>query len=190
MTQKLPPTIEKIIELFGGEAVIENQDDLDRPDDSISKSERLHAVIGQYRYPGDKDFRIRELVALLDEGANINARNEQGETLLLYAIENDWHFTPYEAVVELFWDTSPDHGIVRFLLQRGANVNLADRSGRTPLHLAASKGYLDLILTLLDKGADVEARDGLGRTPRNIAAEVGQTEVMELLLEFSGSDTA
>lgn len=34
--------------------------------------------------------------------------------------------------------------VVRFLLEQGATVNQADNEGWTPLHVAASCGYLDI----------------------------------------------
>lgn len=34
--------------------------------------------------------------------------------------------------------------VVRFLVEQGATVNQADNEGWTPLHVAASCGYLDI----------------------------------------------
>lgn len=49
---------------------------------------------------------------------------------------------------------TPDHApqacidenleVVRFLVEQGATVNQADNEGWTPLHVAASCGYLDI----------------------------------------------
>lgn len=44
-------------------------------------------------------------------------------------------------------------------------VNAADAGGRTPLHLAASKGMVALVWPLLSHGASVQVRDGEGATP-------------------------
>jgi hypothetical protein len=54
--------------------------------------------------------------------------------------------------------------IVRWLVtERGANVDLPDEEGRTPLHHHAGSGNGDPAL-LLELGADVHARDEYGRT--------------------------
>ena len=56
----------------------------------------------------------------------------------------------------------------------------ADNSGATPLHLAADRGYGQLVDLLLEKGADVNARDKTGAMPLNEAADKGHREVVAL----------
>jgi ankyrin repeat protein len=46
---------------------------------------------------------------------------------------------------------------VEALLEKGANINDRDRTGRTALHAAISNGKVTLIPFLLDNGADVDA---------------------------------
>ena len=55
--------------------------------------------------------------------------------------------------------------LITFLLERGANPNICNRGGVSPLHLVAEKGRVDVMAVLLDSGANIEAKDGLGRTP-------------------------
>jgi hypothetical protein len=54
---------------------------------------------------------------------------------------------------------------VCFLLRHGARVNAADANLRTPLHVAASLGRLEVARTLLKHGADIDLRDDEGQGP-------------------------
>jgi len=71
---------------------------------------------------------------------------------------------------------------VRRHLNEGANVNLKDKKGQTPLHHAAESGYTEGAQTLIERGARVNARDKAGRTPLHLAAEIGYTPTVDLLI--------
>jgi ankyrin repeat protein len=58
---------------------------------------------------------------------------------------------------------------VRFLVQRGAEVNAAGEFGWTALHAAAYQGLNDVIEFLAAHGANLDAKDGFGQTPLSIA---------------------
>ena len=47
--------------------------------------------------------------------------------------------------------------VTEYLLENGANLNLADRFGVTPLIAATRKGQRDVVAVLLQHGADVNA---------------------------------
>jgi ankyrin repeat protein len=62
--------------------------------------------------------------------------------------------------------TDADPAMVRFLIDHGADVNLADTAGRyTALHLAACSLRKDVVQVLLKAGADPNAADRSGWTP-------------------------
>jgi hypothetical protein len=56
-------------------------------------------------------------------------------------------------------------GVVKLLIDRGADVNARDRSGSTPLHWAATNGHRRACQLLLDAGADAAALDNQRQTP-------------------------
>ncbi|CAL8327200.1 unnamed protein product [Lota lota] len=66
-------------------------------------------------------------------------------------------------------------------LQQGADVSLADSSGRTALHLAAGEGDVVQVRHLLKRGAEINARDSRGETALHDAIRHKNSEVVSLL---------
>ncbi|KAI0076178.1 ankyrin, partial [Panus rudis PR-1116 ss-1] len=54
--------------------------------------------------------------------------------------------------------------IVRFLIDEKADIDPADLSGWTPLHIAVSAGHEDVVRELLGAGADVKRTNDKGLT--------------------------
>ncbi len=92
--------------------------------------------------------------ALLDCGADVNAKNSHGETALTAAAVNGWA------------------AVARILVARGADVNQATESGSTPLLQATERGHLEIVRLLVEKRADVTAKDESGKTALAIANEL------------------
>jgi ankyrin repeat protein len=76
---------------------------------------------------------------------------------------------------------SKDAGVVRLLIERGADVNAVQTAGYRPLHSAAVAGREDLVRMLLDAGADKAARCDRGKTAADYARERGHAELAALL---------
>ena len=55
------------------------------------------------------------------------------------------------------------------MIQAGAEVNLADKRGWTPLHHASRNGQVEVITALLAAGADKTIKDKDGKTPHDVA---------------------
>lgn len=71
---------------------------------------------------------------------------------------------------------------VRFLLQRGANPNIRNNAGVTPLQLATRLGFVEGAEELLKKGAQVNAADSQGETPLIAAVHQRNVEMVRRLL--------
>ncbi|KAF9033131.1 DHHC palmitoyltransferase-domain-containing protein [Panaeolus papilionaceus] len=77
---------------------------------------------------------------------------------------------------------------VDLLLRHGANPNLKDDAGLSPLHWAVVKGNRVAIRRLIEKGADLTVKDGEGRTPRDMAVELRSLGAWKRALEEGGMD--
>ncbi|MCU0728838.1 MAG: ankyrin repeat domain-containing protein [Sphingopyxis sp.] len=76
---------------------------------------------------------------------------------------------------------------LRFLLQRGADANAADRSGLTPILSAAQGGFVDGIQPLIDRGARINASNASGETPLHFAVQRRDLAMVRVLIA-AGAD--
>ena len=77
--------------------------------------------------------------------------------------------------------------IVRFLLDRGADPNIQDFVGESPLHLAADNSCPDIAEALLRSRAEPNCATVDGETPLHHAAFKGDLKIIALLLSY-GAD--
>jgi len=76
---------------------------------------------------------------------------------------------------------------IRFLLQRGADPNIRNKKGLTPLQLATSLGFTEGVEALIKGGAGVNVSDQTGETPLIAAIHARNVALVRLLLE-KGAD--
>ena len=76
---------------------------------------------------------------------------------------------------------------LRFLVEKGADVNAKATDGNTALIEAASNGSVPVVQLLLDHGADMEAKNGQGQSAWLIAAMGNQLEVVEVFKKVRGA---
>jgi ankyrin repeat protein len=75
-----------------------------------------------------------------------------------------------------------DADTVRVLLAKGKpDLEAAEESGATALHIAAGDGQVELVRLLLAAGADPAARNAEGRTPADVAAKANHADAAALL---------
>lgn len=102
---------------------------------------------------------------------------KKGESLLENSFKN-----VKEMKKELHY--AVDTKTVRFLVEKGANVNAADVGEYTALHLAVTEKRLEIVRELIKSGGNVNAEEyGSKCTPLHLACMVGETEIVEELVE-------
>jgi ankyrin repeat protein len=112
-----------------------------------------------------------QIKLMLDNGADIDSKNNNGETALHWSIKTN----------------SLESAII--LIEYNANINAKDLSNSTPLHYAAM-GSPEMVSLLLRKGADDNCRDKDGKTPLDIASEGDDDEfiAIKVLLQRNKND--
>jgi ankyrin repeat protein len=114
---------------------------------------------------------VQAVGKLLDDGADVNARDVEGDTPLILA---SFYATPECA---------------ELLIAKGADVNAANKTGATALIRAATD--YEKTRLLVAAGADVRVRTALGNTPLILAARrAGNSRTVQLLLERGADATA
>ncbi|RGP76548.1 hypothetical protein FLONG3_5209 [Fusarium longipes] len=107
------------------------------------------------------DLKIQDLKRLINAGADVDIRSQTGQTPL-----------------GVFASTNLEN--VKYLVKRGANVNLAkDDYFGTPLHHACRKGRFDTIKFLVENGANMNATCDWDGTPLQALLQNGGTEDAE-----------
>ncbi len=130
---------------------------------------------------------LERVRALLNAGANIDVRNKWGQTALFIAAQSgseervqalldagaramiDWADNSGATAVAMAAGAPESTGVLTLLLGAGANPNLADNDGLTPLMRAADRGDAERVRALLEAKADPAVKDRLGRTARDWA---------------------
>jgi ankyrin repeat protein len=103
---------------------------------------------------------------LIAAGANVNARDNYGETALHnYADNNAKKF-------------------MEILIAAGADINARSNSGNTPLHVAASSSSIQAVEFLLTAGADCTVVNNAGRTPLQEAKVKGYLKNADMITRF------
>lgn len=72
--------------------------------------------------------------------------------------------------------------MVRFLLNKGAQVNLQKRNGMSALMLASKRGHTGVVSLLLENGAHVNMQNTNGVSSLMVASEEGHAEVVKMLV--------
>ena len=143
-----------------------------------------------------KNNSIKEVRSLLDQKADPNSVDEDGDHLLMYAalyssvdcmallIEKGSNVNAKNKLDEttLMWAVH-DLAKMKLLIQHGADVNAKAKTGNTPLLIAAvGHGKYETVKLLIDKGANALAVNERKENALIRAALFGDTATISLLL--------
>jgi ankyrin repeat protein len=112
---------------------------------------------------------------LLEIGADftdvqINIQDEQGETLLCYAVALD------------------KVDVARSLLQNGAHLEVYNSLWMTPIHIAVKRGHFAMIELLMSHGGNINQLGFGGTTPLFFAIMAGHRELSTTLIQIYDAD--
>ncbi len=139
---------------------------------------------------------IQLLQLLVEEGAQLNARDEAGNTAVWWANSDEVREFLIQQLDESPLDTSPGqlvaavregrHDHIQSLLDAGVSVDDVDARGETALMAAVSQLDLKMARLLIKAGADVNYRSERGFLPLTSHPNM-KTRMAKLLLE-NGAD--
>ena len=115
----------------------------------------------------EREFNELDFVRLIVDKAPtyINCIDKIGYSLLKLAIQNN------------------DENILRFLVDKGADINAKGFNGNSSLHLALLNDKLEIVRFLVDKGADINSEDKYGNSLIHISVKYGKLEIVRFLID-------
>ncbi|HPS31387.1 MAG TPA: ankyrin repeat domain-containing protein [bacterium] len=110
---------------------------------------------------------IRLMEYLIEKGAKVNQRDNNGNSELFYAA------------------TSPEK--IEVLLKAGTDINSINNAGETILIVAVRSGLYEVVKTFLKFNADIDIKDNLGKTAIEYAYENNFEATKELFIKKMGA---
>lgn len=151
----------------GKKPEIKDQGKVDKSTQPTESEAYVNALKSLKEAVTNNDIGLLKKTIQLNPGLDINfAFVDTGETPLVLAIKKD-------------------HREIRnyLIVERGANVSLADDNKITPLMAAAMGGHLNSVVILLNEKADLEAKDPRGNTALHLALRSSQDQVALYLVK-------
>lgn len=165
----------------------------------LPSTDRLQELLFDAARLGRDDM----IPALVQAGADLEARNDKGHTALILASYNERQSTT-ALLLQLGADANaPDAGrgntalmgvafkgyaaIARLLLEGGAHADQRNKEGQTALMNATMFGHADIVDALLAYGADPSAVDAGGNSPASLAASQANMAMLKRIQTAVGA---
>ncbi|MEZ5040432.1 MAG: ankyrin repeat domain-containing protein [Saprospiraceae bacterium] len=119
----------------------------------------------------------------LEAGVSYAKKNNSLPQHTLGSNPSDVHIenSDLDLLLEAIEDDKLD--LVKFMIEKGTDVNAQNNEGWTPLMQAVEGGNMTIINLLLEKGADINQQDKEGHTALFVAAEEGDMEITKMLIQ-------
>jgi ankyrin repeat protein len=145
-------------------ALLNCKNDLDHPTNIINVSNKESEAYKFFEAIIDNE--IDQIEKMLNEGTDINIKDDVGGTAIFYAT--------YFANIEL----------IEFLMNKGANINLSDKAGNTPFIHAAIQGDLELVKFLHSKEANINHINNFNENALFLAIENKNSNLSNFLIDL------
>ena len=130
-----------------------------------NKNTSLHAAVHGH-------CRKKDIQAIIDNFADINAINKNKQTALMIACENG------------------NANVIKVLLKNRADLDIANADGDTCIHVVARRDYSkDIIHTMVNHGANVNTKNMFNETPLMKANKNGNIDATKELLNAGADHT-
>jgi ankyrin repeat protein len=113
---------------------------------------------------------------LLENGADLSLRDETGFSAMHFACGQ-----PYSDDSKI--SVSPE--LLELLIKSGANVDITDFIGLTPLMVATREGLNNLVTILIEQGVNINQQDSHGFTALFFAAYNNSTDILKNLVNHN-----
>ncbi|KAL2830494.1 ankyrin repeat-containing domain protein [Aspergillus cavernicola] len=128
---------------------------------------------------------------LIEHGANVEATNHSNRAPLLAVLDGYADIIRQMRSTDLSDAVEPHNSslldVAQLLIDGGANIEIRDSSGQTPLVVSVENKYTALAQLLIDKGADVNVRNSRQEWLLSYAVRLWDVGIVRKLLE-GGTD--
>ena len=144
----------------------------------------------------ERGASLDQITYLIDCGADINARNRNGDSPLFLAVKNNLRAVGEILLAkqaDVFATNTENYSPLRMAMTLGGEVQDwilssevikdSDGIGNTPLHYAAEWQIDSAVSVLLEKGANPDVQNSNGETPLFSAVKTDSTSTLRILLQ-------